>query len=167
VIAQDLDAVLQVSTLFEPMLQRHGYQATGLTAMQIAAPNLGALAWEQVLEFREHPDTEEARQMLREWERVAAEQEPGDANEFLMKVSQQTMQGMLAVLHDQQPKLGRTVIEEAAKTAVGFVPANEPFYAPVAPTPRPIGDSLRAICPSQLRHLEPTATGACAMPHWL
>lgn len=122
VIAQDLGAVLQVSTLFEPMLERHGFQATGTTAVQIAAPNLDALEWEQVLEFRGHPGALEARQMLREWEQAAADQEPGDANEFLMKVSQETMQGMLAALHEQQPKLGRTVVEEAAKTAVGFVP---------------------------------------------
>jgi hypothetical protein len=73
-IAQERSAVLQVSTLFEPMLQRHGFRATGATAVQIVAPNLDALEWEQVLEFRQHSGAREAREMLREWERAAVEQ---------------------------------------------------------------------------------------------
>jgi hypothetical protein len=130
-IAQDFDAVLQVSTLFQPMLERHGWKATGMTAIEIAAPNLGELEWEQVLEFREHPGAQEARQRLREWERVAAEQEPRDAREFLLSVSQQATKDMLAAWEDKRRSLGEAVIEESAKTLVGFFPFVGPFIGGV------------------------------------
>jgi hypothetical protein len=97
-VADGLGAVLQVSTLFEPMLQHYGRQASGMTALEIAAPNLGALEWEQVLEFRRHAGAEEARQMLREFERLALEQEPQDAEDFLLKVSQRVVDGLLGAL---------------------------------------------------------------------
>jgi hypothetical protein len=51
---------VQVSTLFEPMLERSGWQPTGMTALEVAVPNLDALNWEQVLEFRAHPGALEA-----------------------------------------------------------------------------------------------------------
>lgn len=141
-IAQDLGAVLQVSTLFEPMLQRHGYQATGTTAVQIAAPNLRALEWERVLEFRDHPGAREARDMVRRWERTAVEQEAGDANDFLMKVSQQAMHGMFAALNDQQLKLSRAVVEEQARPPL-FIPIVGPFVGGLVGIGEAAAEALR------------------------
>lgn len=126
-IACELGTVLQVSTLFEPMLQRHGWQPTGATALQVVVPNLAALEWEQVLEFRMHPGVDEARQMLRKFERVAAEQEPRDAEEFLMTVSQQVTDGLLAALAERRTRIPRAVAEEAAKTGIALIPVAGPF----------------------------------------
>ncbi len=126
-VAQDLGAVVQVSTLFEPMLQHRGRQPSGTTALEIAAPNLSSLEWEQVLEFRQHPGAEEARHMLREFERLALEEGPRDAEEFLMKVSQQVTDGLLGALKDREVHLGRAVAEEAAKTGVSMIPFVGPF----------------------------------------
>lgn len=125
-VSQELGAVLQVSTLFEPMLQRHGWQATGATALEIAVPDLAALEWEQVLEFRAHDGADEARESLRDFERVAAEQEPDDAKEFLLVVSQQITDGLLAALAERRTKLPRALAEEVGKTGLSFIPAVGP-----------------------------------------
>lgn len=126
-IAEEVGAVLQVRTLFEPMLQHRGRRPTETTALQIAVPNLTALAWEQVLEFRRHAGAEEARHMLREFERLALEQEPEDAREFLLKVSQQVGDWLMEALKDRSVHLGRTAAEEAAKKAISFIPVVGPF----------------------------------------
>jgi hypothetical protein len=126
-VARDIDAVLQVSSLFEPMLQRHGRPAIGDTALQIAVPNLGRLEWEQVVAFREHPGCEEAREMLREFERAAAEQDAGDAEDFLLKVSQEMSNHLFAALEERNTNLPRAIAEEAAKTAVSLFPVVGPF----------------------------------------
>lgn len=126
-VAQEINAVLQVSSLFEPMLERHGRSATGTTALEVAVPNLGRLQWEQVLSFREHPGCEEARAMLREFERTAAEQDAGDAKDFLLKVSQEMHAGLFAALEERNTNLPRAVAEEAAKTAVSLIPVIGPF----------------------------------------
>ena len=126
-IADDMAAILQVSTLFEPMLKHRGRQPTGTTAVQIAAPNLSALEWDDVLEFRRHAGAEEARQMLREFERLAVEQEPQDAEEFLLNVSQQVTDGLLRALNDRSVHVARAAADEAVKTAVSFIPFVGPF----------------------------------------
>jgi|SRR5215217_52611 len=126
-VAREIGATLQVSSLFAPMLERHGRPAIGTTALQVAVPNLGKLEWEQVLAFREHPGCEEAREMLREFERTAAEQDAGDAEAFLMKVSQEMSDGFFAALEERNTNLPRAVAEEAAKTAVSLFPVVGPF----------------------------------------
>jgi hypothetical protein len=126
-VAQKIGAVVQMSTLFEPMLRRRGRQPSGTTAPEIAVPNLSALEWEQVLEFRRHPGAEEARKMLREFERVALEQDPQEAEAFLLKVSQQVTGSLFSALADRGVHLGRTVAEEAAKTGISFIPIAGPF----------------------------------------
>lgn len=120
-VAEDLGAVLQVSTLFEPMLERHGWKPTGATALGVLAPNLGGLEWEQVLEFRDHPGAGEARSMLRESERTAVEQEPEDAREFLTRTFQGVTEALFGVFEDRRMKLGRAAVEEVAKDAVSIL----------------------------------------------
>jgi hypothetical protein len=128
-LARELGAALQVSTLFEPMLERYGWTASGTTALEVVAPNLSALGWEQVLTFREHPGAQEARQMLAEVEIAAVEQEPGDARAFLTRVSQQMTDGLLAALGDKRTNIARDVAEEAAKAGISLIPVAGPFIA--------------------------------------
>lgn len=120
-VAEDLGAVLQVSTLFEPMLERHGWKPTGATALGVLAPNLESLEWEQVLEFREHPGAGEARSMLRNSERIAVEQEPQDAREFLTSTFQGIGEALFGVIEARSMKLGRATTEEVAKDAVSIL----------------------------------------------
>jgi hypothetical protein len=131
-VANALGAVVQVSTLFEPMLQRRGWDPTGTTAVHVAAPNLGALSWEQVLDFRQHPGAGESRQMLTEFERIAATQEPRDAEHFLLQVSQQVTDGLMAALFEHRTKVPRAIAEEAAKTGISFIPVVGPFVGAAA-----------------------------------
>jgi hypothetical protein len=126
-VAEELGAVLQVSTLFEPIVQHRGRDATGSTALEIAVPNLAAVEWEHVLEFRRHAGAEEARQMLREFERLALEQDPQDAQDFLLKVSQQVGDWLMKALKDRSVHLSRAAAEEAAKKAISFIPVVGPF----------------------------------------
>lgn len=130
-VARDIGAVVQVSTLFEPMLQRHGWNATGATALEIAVPNLAALEWEQVLAFRAHPGAQEAREMLRKFERMAADEEPQDAREYLLGVSQRVTDGLMTTISDRSIHLPRAVAEEAAKAGMSFIPFVGPFVGTV------------------------------------
>jgi hypothetical protein len=126
-VAARIGATLQVSTLFEPMLRRHGRRPTGTTALEIIVPNLTALDWETVLKFRQHPGTQEARHILRGLEHLAIEQEPDDAREFLLKISQETASYLNAALSDRATHLPRAVVEEALKTGISFIPVIGPF----------------------------------------
>jgi hypothetical protein len=124
-VAEDLGAAFHITSLFEPMLMRHGYEPdpSGGTALQIAAPNLGALPWETIAEFREHPGAEEARALIMGFEQRAADEEPQDARDFLLKVSQQVTDGLFAALQDKRTKVPRVLAEEAAKTGISLIPA--------------------------------------------
>jgi hypothetical protein len=128
-VAEDLDASVQITTLFEPMLYRHGYEptATGQSALRLLAPNLEALPWETVLEFRDHPGAQEARELLLGFEQRAADEEPQDATDYLIRVSQQVGTGLLAALHDKRTNVPKDVAEEAAKTGIALIPIVGPF----------------------------------------
>ncbi|MCW3001922.1 MAG: hypothetical protein JWQ20_1220 [Conexibacter sp.] len=128
-VAEALDATFQITTLFEPMLERHGFgdSPSGTTALEIAAPNLGALTWDEIVEFRAHPGAQEARELLLGFERRAAEADPGDARDFLLKVSQEVSDALLAALRDGKTSVPRAVAEEAAKTGIALIPVVGPF----------------------------------------
>jgi hypothetical protein len=113
---------VQVSTLFEPMLERCGWRPTGATALEVAVPNLGKLEWDQILAFRQEPGAQEARAMLKEFERVAIEQEPGDAREFLRKISQAVTAALFETI--SATSVGATdIAKEAAKGGISvFLP---------------------------------------------
>jgi hypothetical protein len=130
-VAEALDAVVQVSTLFEPMLERQGWQATGTTALGFVAPNLEALTWEQVLDFRDHPGAQEARQMLKDFEMYAAQQEATEARDREQIVGKQVTQALFDALNDRSMKLPRTLAEQAAKTGVSFIPVVGPFVGAI------------------------------------
>lgn len=128
-VAKDLDAVVQVSTLFTPMLERHGWNATGTAALELAVPNLAVLEWEQILEFRQHPGAQEAREMLREFEVAAVEEEPADAQQFLASVAQEITTGLFSALAERSLHLSRDATAEAAKAAISFIPVVGPFVS--------------------------------------
>ncbi|MDX8153370.1 hypothetical protein SK069_17360 [Patulibacter brassicae] len=133
-VARELDASFQITSLYEPMLVRHGFGSapSGATALEIAAPNLGALRWEEILDFREHPGAKEARALLLSFERVAAAEEPSDAADFLRKVSQQVTDALLNALADRRTNVPRAVAGEAVKTGISLIPVVGPFLEKAA-----------------------------------
>src|SRR5215203_964418 len=81
VAASAINATFNPTTLFAPIVERRGWGTPldGREALGIAVPNVGALPWEAVVEFRDHAGSTEARAMLREFEEKAAHEEPEDA----------------------------------------------------------------------------------------
>jgi len=67
VAAALIGAAFNPTTLFAPVAQRRALAAPrdGREALSVVVPNVEALPWETVLEFREHPGSGEARAMLR------------------------------------------------------------------------------------------------------
>jgi hypothetical protein len=117
VIAADLDATFSITKLFAPMLARRGLvaQPLGTEALSVVVPNIGGLPWEAVAHFRNHPGSTEARAMLIEFERRAAEQEPEDAYAWLKSVSQQVNDA--AALADTAKSIPEEMAKEACSRA--------------------------------------------------
>ena len=134
VIAMDLNAAISITPLFDEMVDRHRLTPAnvGDQALSVLVPNVGALPWEAVLEFRDHPGSQEAREMLRQFEQRAAQSEPRDALEYLRSISQEVTRAYALALEDQRPKLGEELAKEALKTGVSFVPAVGPAVEKVA-----------------------------------
>lgn len=132
VVAANLGASFNVSSLFTPMLNKRGfrYDRSGSESLRLFARNLGALPWEAVVGFREHPGSQEARSKLREFEERAATEEPQDAYDFLARVSQETTDALLAAWEDLRPSLPEDLAREAVATGVSFVPIVGPFLGP-------------------------------------
>jgi hypothetical protein len=125
VSAGALEATFSISPLFEPMLERRGLatQHAGDQALAIIVPNIGGLPWDAVADFREHPGSQEARAMLREFEQFAAAEGPDDAYEFLLKVSQKVTRAYAAALAETAKSLPEELAKEALLTGVSLIPA--------------------------------------------
>lgn len=123
VLAAALGASFSVTPLFAPMVTRRGIQAdlAGSEALSIVVPNLASVPWEAVIEYRDHPGSEDARGRLREFERLAQEEEPEDAYEFLRKVSQQVSRAYRGGVEDLAPSLPEDLAKEVLLTAVSAV----------------------------------------------
>jgi len=123
-VARSVGASLSATSLFAPMIEARGAEPErpGLDALEIVAPNLAALPWEAVLEFREHPGSAEARAMLREFERKAAREEPEDAQAFLRGVQEQVTGALFWAVERAHTPLPERVVQEAVKAGVGFFP---------------------------------------------
>lgn len=132
--ASAFGAALTVTPLFEPIIDRRGLRIDhpGDEALRILISNLGRLPWEAVAEFREHPGCQEARTRLREFERRAAEDEPGDALAFLRTIAQDVTRTYMQAFQDQRPKLSEKLAKEAIKTGVSLVPGVGPMVEKVA-----------------------------------
>lgn len=131
VIAAALGASFNITPLFAPVVECRGVapEHAGTEALRILAPDVGALPWEAILEFRDHDANTEARARLREFERLAIEQEPEDAYEYIVGVAQEVTRAQRATIEDLAPNLPEELTKQALLGAVSLVPA---VGAPVA-----------------------------------
>jgi hypothetical protein len=128
VVAATLRSSLNVTPLFSAMVARHGIRPehSGADALAITVPNVGALPWEAVVEFRDHPGSQEARAKLREFDARGADGDPERGYEYLRSVHGAVTTALFEALDDQRRGLPEQLAEEAIKTAVSFVPVVGP-----------------------------------------
>ena len=143
-LAAELGAAMNVTELFAPLIRSLGAQPdpSGQAALGLLAPNVEGLTWEQIVEFRGHAGSADARGKLREFEERARESEPDDPMQFREKLFQQISTDLFAVIEDLGPKLGPTVGAQAAEFGVSFIPVVGPFLGPGA-------SFAKALCDSQ------------------
>jgi len=144
-VASMIGASFNPTSLFEPMVGHRGASATpdGRLALEIAVPNIGALPWEAVVEFRDHAGSVEARAMLREFERKAASEEPEDAEAFLRSVHRDVVGALFSVLEQQRPAWPEKILAEVIKTAVGWIPGIGQIVGPTLSAAEMGGEWLR------------------------
>jgi len=132
VLATYMGAAFNLTQLFTPMLERRGAAIVhaGGKAIDIIVPHLGALPWEAVLEFREHPGCGEARAKLREFEERVAREEPQDAMSFQQRVSQEVNGAIFGAWNDLRPNLREALGREAVMAGVSMYPIAGPIIAP-------------------------------------
>ncbi len=120
VLAAGMDASFSVTPLFAPMVAHRGLQPelAGSEALSVLVPDLTKVPWEAVVEYREHSGSAEARDRLREFERLAQEEEPQDAYDFLRKVSQEVNKAYRAAMVDLAPSFPEELAKEILLTAV-------------------------------------------------
>ena len=108
VIAGSLDATVQVTSLFEPLMVaesgRIRRSPSGQAALGIVVPHVARLRWDTIMEFREHPGSRDTRARLREIEERAMTEDPADALEFQQRVSQEVTNELFAVIDDLEGK---------------------------------------------------------------
>jgi hypothetical protein len=123
VLAAGMEASFSVTPLFAPMVAHRGLQPelAGSEALSILIPDLTKVPWEAVVEYREHPGSSEARDRLREFERLAQEEEPDDAYEFLRRISQEVNKAYRAAMLDLAPSFPEELAKEILLTAVSIV----------------------------------------------
>ncbi|HEX5712072.1 MAG TPA: hypothetical protein VFX85_02025 [Solirubrobacterales bacterium] len=123
VVARRIDAAMNLTSLFEPFVAPEASGlGSGADALGILVPNLEALTWENIAEYRQHPASSEARDKLREFERQALDQEPADAADFLAKVSTSITKDLMAALAETKINFGDALAAEAAKAGLSFIP---------------------------------------------
>jgi hypothetical protein len=111
VVAGALDATVQVTTLFEPLLTaqvdaiRARSVRPGAAALGIVVPDVASLRWDAILEFRDHAASREARGRLRQIEERALSEDPRDAAEFQRRVGIEVTNELFAVIDDLEGSL--------------------------------------------------------------
>jgi hypothetical protein len=106
-------------------------------------PNVGALPWEAVVQWREHPGSQEVRGKLREFEERAAKAEPEEAEGFLKQVAREVINGYEAAYRELLPSLPEELQKEMAKTARRWFADNvAPRLDRGAPSPEVTFDSF-------------------------
>jgi hypothetical protein len=136
-VAAQLDAAVNVTSLFEPLVTAAsgiGLQQdpAGTVALEVVTPNVSASSWEQISEFRDHHGSAEAREKLREIERCALADDPGDVLSFQTRVAQEVTDLLFGVIQDLSGSPGRRVAREAANTGISFIPLVGPILGPGA-----------------------------------
>lgn len=117
-------ASFNTTTLFAPVFEHQGLVAdlSGEEALGIHAPNLGSLSWEEIMSFRSHPGSVEARAMLREFEVKAAQEAPEDAQAFLRSVAQNMNAALFSVLSSKELSLEKKMAWETIKAGISSIP---------------------------------------------
>jgi hypothetical protein len=123
VLAAGMEASFSVTPMFAPMVSHRGLQPelAGSEALSVLVPDLTKVPWEAVVEYREHAGSSEARDRLREFERLAQEEEPEGAYEFLRKISQEVNKAYRAAMLDLAPSFPEELAKEILLTAVSIV----------------------------------------------
>jgi hypothetical protein len=134
-VASSLQASVHVTSLFEPLLAGASElglrrDASGEAALGVVVPDVGALTWEEISAFREHPGSDEARTKLREVEVYALDQEPEDAFEFQARVAREVTDLLFAVIDDMGGTVTGGVAREAANVGISFIPFVGPILGP-------------------------------------
>ena len=130
VVAENAGATLNVTSLFMPILDRDAISpaASGAYALEIVAPNLGHIRWEQVVEFREHAGCREAREKLKQFEQHALDAVPTDRADFQLALGQEITRDYMLAFEDMKPRLGLDAFRQALTTSVStVVPAVGPM----------------------------------------
>jgi hypothetical protein len=122
-VAEKLGATMNITSQFLPMVERSGAEPVsgGEHALEVFAPNLGGLRWESVVEFRDHPGCDEARERLREFEQRALAEEPASLDEFRLRLGQEITSDFQQAFKDMKPSIGLDVFREAVSTAVSII----------------------------------------------
>jgi hypothetical protein len=96
----------------------------GAPVLALFVPNLVAVPWEAIAEFRAHPGSREARHRLLDIDaRAQLGQVTGDdIADFEHHVGREITRCLLGAWADTRPKMGRNVAKEAVTTGVGFIP---------------------------------------------
>ena len=122
-VATALKASFTATPLFWPMIARGGVEAeaAGAEALAVVVGDMGALPWEAVLDFRDHVGSREARERLREFERLAIESEPRDAYDYIRKVGHEVNRAFAAAVEDLAPSLPEELAKEVLLNGVAMI----------------------------------------------
>jgi hypothetical protein len=136
---------LSVTRLFVPLLQRRGVTLGPGHASppRITVPNVGSLPWEAIVEFRDHPGSQEARVMLREFVTRAAEGQAERGYEYLGSVNDAITALLYQALNELKPNLGKELASEALLAGVSIIPGVGNVIGPAASTTQAVRETRR------------------------
>jgi hypothetical protein len=143
-VAASMGASINVTPMFAPIVEdtATNRQAQGADALSFMVPNLEHLSWESIAEYRDRQGSVEARGLLREFETIAIEQEPGDVEDYLEKVRVSIMDALVAALLETEADVPRVVGKEVASLAVSVVPVVGSFIGAAAGIAEVLGQRL-------------------------
>jgi len=96
-------------------------------AVELLIPNVDAMSWEVIAQFREHPGSREARERLRAWETQTAADPDDVARQIAL--ARGIISDLLAVVRDMRPQSGLSFAKQGVLTATSFVPGVGAFVA--------------------------------------
>jgi hypothetical protein len=94
----------------------------GAESLGFVVPNVSALPWDAIAEFREHDGSIEARARLREFEAEAAAREPRSSVDLVRATGVAVSDGLIGVGRDLSPKLPESLRGPILESAIGMVP---------------------------------------------